>query len=156
MMSDAHSIQNIHRLTELRRSRLEHLRQEFEQLRVLSECEQAKVANALGAYETQSEAMAKEEQSAKLNVADMLASRRYLTQLQSQLVAAEKQLAIVLQQSERARRDLEAMLAEVRSLECLGERREETLRGELRRREYGVADDLALLQRFSRGERSHG
>lgn len=156
MMSSPRLVQNIHRLTELRRARLEHLRQEFVQLEQLSDCERVKVASARSSCETQREEMAQGEQSASLNVANMLASRRYLAQMQRQLAATEQQLAIVLQQSERARCDLEAMQAEVRSLERLGIRREELVREKQRRREYGLADDLALLRRFLPREDIHG
>lgn len=156
MTSNARSVQNIHRLTDLRRGRLEHLRQEFRQLEQLAEGERAKVASARTAYTALLEETGQEEATGRLNVADMLSRRRYLAQLQGQLAAAEAQLAVVRQQGECARRDLEAMQAEVRSLERLGERREESLMADLRRREYGVSDDLALVRRFCCGEAIHG
>lgn len=156
MTLSARSVKNICRLTELRRGRLQHLQQEYIQLTLLAEGEQAKVVQAEANYATTQEEMGQKELSGPLDVVEMLSRRRYLTQLQATLLLAEAQLAAVLRQVDQARRDLESMQAEIRALERLGERRQNSLSEDLRQREYGASDDLALARRFFRDTVAHG
>jgi flagellar export protein FliJ len=142
---------SLRKLIALRQENLDRLRQDVLRLRQLQQEARRALDDANGSLVSfLAEMRSAEGKDARLHVDRMQDRRAYRVQLDQRVAEHSDALAALENQLDQAQAALEACHREIKALERIAERREETAHIAEQRRDYRAADD-AELQRLAYG-----